>query len=898
MPQQERRIRQWKNPSGTTGGKSPEVLRPNWNAPHTAIWAGQETKEDRRNPGRGTQPARKSSPAAANPKKRAGRIERIAAYQFTNQAQTVLKLAQAYAADMGHGYVGSEHLLLGLAQEENSTAADLLRSVGMNFEHIRSDLVRMVGLGTSGILPSQGLTPRCKRIICRAVEDARKQGKSYVGTDHLLAALLCETDGLALQILQHGGVEPARLRHQLAAVMSGDVPPPPFFRAGRPKGERENAPAQNTLLDQFSRDLTRKAAGGQLDPVIGRDREIERVIRILSRRSKNNPVLIGEPGVGKTAIAEGLACRIAEGSVPETLAGKRLLSLDLGSMVAGTKYRGEFEERVKRIFADARQAGNVIFFLDELHTIVGAGAAEGAIDAANLIKPALGRGELQVVGATTFTEYRNYIEKDAALERRFQPVQVAEPTAETSVDILKGLREYYERHHGLTIGDDALEASVRLSERYLTDRFLPDKAIDLMDEAAARVRMSSLSLPPELQELEHKATEAGKNKRAAIHNQNFETAAVYRDAEGDFRRELARERAKWEASHLAAKVTAEDVAVVLSDWTGIPVCSLTGLEREGLLSLENELRRRVVGQEEAVKAVSGAIRRGRSGLKEPNRPVGVFLFLGPTGVGKTELSKALAEALFGSEKALLQFDMTEYSERHTVSRLLGAPPGYQGCDEGGQLTERVRRRPYCVVLFDELEKAHPDVRSILLQIMEEGQLTDSKGRQVNFRNAVVVMTSNTGGVQANGKRCRVGFSQGAEQTGSLRREAALDELKKTFSPEFIGRIDDTVCFSPLGTPELTGIARRMVMRVAERLAEQSITLDFAEDVLNYLARHGLDPEYGARPLRQAVRRDIEDPLSLLLLSGSLAKGGTACLRMNEGVLQVFCSPAIEPQNAS
>lgn len=888
---------EWKNPPGTTGGKSPEALPRSWNAPLTVIWAGRVVKKVRCLAGGGTAQTGKSSPAAARTKKRAGRIESIAAYQFTNQAQNVLRLAQASAADLGHGYVGSEHLLLGLAQEENSTSADLLRSVGMNTEHIRTELVRMVGLGTPGALPSQGLTPRCKRIICRAVEDAQHQGKSYVGTDHLLAALLGETEGLAMQILRHAGVEPARLRHQLTAVMSGDVPPPPFFRAGRPKGERENVPAQSALLDQFSQDLTRKAASGQLDPVIGRDREIERVIRILSRRSKNNPVLIGEPGVGKTAIAEGLACRIAEGRVPETLTGKRLLALDLGSMVAGTKYRGEFEERVKRIFADARQAGNVIFFLDELHTIVGAGAAEGAIDAANLIKPALGRGELQVVGATTFTEYRNYIEKDAALERRFQPVQVSEPTAETSLDILKGLREYYERHHGLTICDEALEASVRLSARYLTDRFLPDKAIDLMDEAAARVRMSSLSLPPELQELERKANEAGKNKRTAIHKQNFETAAVYRDAEGDFRRELARERTKWEASHPAAKVTAEDVAAVLSDWTGIPVCSLTGSEREDLLSLEDELRRRVVGQEEAVKAVSGAIRRGRSGLKEPNRPVGVFLFLGPTGVGKTELCKALAATLFGSEKALLQFDMTEYSERHTVSRLLGAPPGYQGCDDGGQLTERVRRRPYCVVLFDELEKAHPDVRSILLQIMEEGQLTDSKGRQVNFRNAVVVMTSNTGGVQANGKKCRVGFAQ-TEQPDTLRRQAALEELKKTFSPEFIGRIDDTVCFSPLGPPELAGIAERMVSSVAERLAEQGVCLTFAGDVLTYLAQHGLDPEYGARPLRHAVRREIEDPLSLMLLSGSLTKGGTACLRMAEGVLQIACPPAIEPRTAS
>ncbi|WP_297210029.1 ATP-dependent Clp protease ATP-binding subunit [uncultured Flavonifractor sp.] len=813
--------------------------------------------------------------------------------RFTQRAQTALRLAQQCSAELGHGYVGSEHLLLGLSREGSGVAAKVLLAAGLEPEALKNAIAALVGTGDGGTAPSQGLSPRCKKIIELSLTEAARLGHPYVGTEHLLLGILREGDGVAVRVLASMGVEPRRLRADVTAAMGGDPSSSPFRGAGRPR-EREYG-GDTKLLDQFCRDLTRLAAGGVLDPVIGRDREIGRTIQILARRQKNNPALIGEPGVGKTAVAEGLAWRIATGQVPEDLQGKRLLSLDLSSMVAGTKYRGEFEERVKSILAEVRRAGGIILFIDELHTIVGAGSAEGAIDAANIIKPALGRGELQVIGATTTDEYRKYIEKDAALERRFQPVVVGEPDSSTARAILLGLRDRYEAHHRLTITDEAIDAAISLSQRYIGDRRLPDKAIDLVDEAASRVRIQRLAAPPDLQALEERTARTRREKEEAIRDQDFEKAAMLRDAEEDFSRELEQQRARWRSGQNTGSVEAEDVAEVVSGWTGIPVTTLTQAESQRLLQLEEDLHRRVVGQQDAVRAVARAVRRGRVGLKEPGRPTGCFLFLGPTGVGKTELCKALAHALFGSEEALLRFDMSEYMEKHAVSRLIGSPPGYVGYEEGGQLTERVRRRPYCVVLFDEIEKAHPDIWGILLQMMEDGVVTDAQGRRADFKNAIVVLTSNVGAQRITTRGGQLGFSAARQTDGQTRspeelREAVTRDLKQVFRPEFLNRLDETIVFTQLGHTEIRAIARRMLEQVGSRLAALGVTLAWTEEALDLLARQGFDPSYGARPLRRTIRAGVEDPAAEGLLSGGLGRGDTALVCLEEGGLRLRFQP--------
>ena len=810
---------------------------------------------------------------------------------FTPGARRALRLAAACAAELGHSYVGSEHLLLGLFREEHGPASRALQSCEVTGEGLLQAVVMAAGRGTPGLPPAQGLTPRFQRVITLALDEAGRRKAREVDTGHLLFALLQDGGGAAADALAVCVPQPGRLRRELAAAMGGEGTSS-FHTGGRPRSEREGC--ESKLVEQFARDLTRLAAGGRLDPVIGRDEEIDRVVQILSRRRKNNPALIGEPGVGKTAVAEGLARRIVAGDVPEELRRKRLFALDLSAMVAGTKYRGEFEERVKHVLAEVVRAGNIILFIDELHNLVGAGSAEGAIDAANILKPALGRGEIQVVGATTTEEYRRYIEKDAALERRFQPVTVKEPDPEGALAILRGVKERYEGHHRLHISDEALEAAVKLSVRYLADRRLPDKAIDLIDEACARARLERLSLPPTLRALEERVSRTRREKEQAIQEQDFERAAMLRDAENDFRRELEGARTVWTSGQSVGQVTAEDVAAVVSRWTGVPVTSVTQGEREKLLDLEEELRARVVGQDQAVAAVARAIRRGRVGLKEPGRPVGSFLFLGPTGVGKTELCKALAQALFGSEEALLRFDMSEYMERHTVSRLIGSPPGYVGHEEGGQLTEAIRRRPYAVVLFDELEKAHADVWGLLLQILEDGVITDAQGRRADFRNAVLVLTSNVGAKRLGGKGGPLGFA-GAVPAEESRQGVALEELKKVFRPEFLNRLDEILCFHALERPQLRVIARRLLSGVEERMAALGITLEVTDEALDALAELGFHPEYGARPLRRAVRSKVEDTAAEAILRGELVSGGRCRLEAREGELRLEPIPAPQPE---
>ena len=800
--------------------------------------------------------------------------------RFTSTALGAIRSAQENAARLGHSYVGSEHLLLGLASLEYSPAAQALRRAGADRKTLRAGVVRRVGVGVPARCPRQGLTPHCCQAIRGAAEESRRLGQRAVSAEHLLLGLLGETDSGAFRVLDGCGVDIPALYRRVTASLGGEEAAPRF----RPR-EPETRPGDTRQLDQCSRDLTAMAAQGQLDPVIGREAELERVIQILSRRSKNNPVLLGEPGVGKTAVAEGLALAIADGTVPAHLLGRRVCALDLAAMVAGTKYRGEFEEKLRHVLAEVRRAGNVILFIDELHTIVGAGSAEGAIDAANILKPALARGELRVIGATTLDEYRRHIEKDAALERRFQPVTVAEPDRDGALAILRGLRSRYESHHHLTISDGALAAAVDLSIRYLPGRFLPDKAIDLLDEGCARARLSGRTLPPELKALEERAAQAGRQMALAIREQNFEKAAMLRDAEGDFRRQLEEGRRRFLAGQQARKVGEGDIRAVLEQWTGVPVSAPDQADREALAGLEDSLRRTIIGQDRAVEMVARAIRRSRLGLGDPRRPVGCFLLLGPSGVGKTQLCRSLAGALFGREEALLRFDRSEYMEAHTVSRLVGSPPGYVGHEEGGQLTERVRRNPWSVVLLDELEKAHHDVWSVLLQVMEEGVLTDGMGRRTDFRNTVLVMTSNLG-ARRFGRSQRLGFASGpAAEREQLEREVIAD-ARRTFAPEFFNRLDAALVFHPLEQGDLCRIARRLLDETGKRLAGQGVKLDVEEGALALLAREGGSREYGARPLRRAVARLVEDPAADLLLSGQMKKGDTLHVLARAGAVEV------------
>ena len=810
--------------------------------------------------------------------------------QFTPRAEEALRLAQEAAEEMGHGYVGTEHILLGLMREEDGIAHRVMREYGMTEDMICTVLERSVGKGLSGAAPSQGLTPRAKSAVELAVSEAMRMGAGYIGTEHLLLGLLREGSNMAIRVLDTVGIDPKKMYSSV--VQKINEGPRAVANSNMPVSHREEGKKGKTLAE-FSRDLTESARQGKLDPVIGREKEIQRVIQILSRRTKNNPVLIGEPGVGKTAIAEGLAQRIAAADVPEELLDKRVLSLDLSGMVAGTKYRGEFEERIKKTIDEVKKAGNVILFIDELHTIVGAGSAEGAVDAANILKPALSRGEIRVVGATTLNEYRKYIEKDAALERRFQPVTVGEPTAEATIEILKGLRDKYEAHHKLTITDEAIESAVRLSVRYINDRFLPDKAIDLMDEAASRVRMDAESASPELKSLEEKIAALRREKAEVIAAQDYERAAQLRDIEQNYVEQVEIERENWRKNLAVNRGTVgeEDIAKVVAGWTGIPVTRLTEDESQRMLKLEEVLHKRVVGQEEAVTAVAKAIRRSRVGLKDPKRPIGSFLFLGPTGVGKTELCKALAEAMFGNEGDMIRIDMSEYMEKHTVSRLVGSPPGYVGHEEGGQLTEKVRRKPYSVVLFDEIEKAHEDVWNILLQILEDGIVTDSQGRRVDFKNTIIVMTSNVGARNITAADKPLGFDGREADTDESARferikQAVMEELRRTFKPEFLNRIDETIVFRQLTEEDIRRIAQRMLEITGKRMAQQNITLLADEEAVATLAKDGFDPQYGARPLRRAIQNEVEDAVAEQMLEGKLLSGDTARICLRDGKVAI------------
>ncbi|AGK99910.1 ATPase with chaperone activity, ATP-binding subunit [Desulfoscipio gibsoniae DSM 7213] len=803
--------------------------------------------------------------------------------RFTQRAQKVLMLAQEEAKRFNHPYVGTEHILLGLISEGEGVAAKALASLGVQADKVRAMVEQSIGQG-EGTPREMALTPRVKRVLELSVDEARRMGTNYVGTEHLLLGLIREGEGVAAQVLGALDVNQERVRQIVIQLLGG--------AGGMSQGQQPQpgcaggaCGTKTATLDQYGRDLTSMAREDNLDPVVGREKEIERVVQILSRRTKNNPVLIGDPGVGKTAVVEGLAQRIVAGNVPEILLQKRLVTLDLASLVAGTKYRGEFEERLKKVVEEITREKDVIVFIDELHTIIGAGAAEGAIDAANILKPALARGELQCIGATTLDEYRKHIERDSALERRFQPITVEEPSVEETVQILTGLRDKYEAHHRVRITDDALKAAARLSDRYITDRFLPDKAIDLMDEAGSRVRLQAFTAPPDVKDLEQRIEEICKEKEAAVNNQEFEKAAQLRDEESKLRQELDGKRSTWQQQKGGKKleVTAEDIAQIVASWTGIPVKKLAEEESDRLLRMEEILHQRVVGQDEAVAAVSRAIRRARAGLKDPKRPIGSFIFLGPTGVGKTELARALAEAMFGDEDAMVRIDMSEYMEKFAVSRLVGAPPGYVGYDEGGQLTDAVRRKPYSVVLLDEIEKAHPDVFNILLQVLEDGRLTDAKGRTVDFRNTVIIMTSNVG-VGLIKRETTMGFktNEGANTSYENMKKRVMDDLRRAFRPEFLNRIDDIIVFHGLSQVHIKEIVGLMVQEVAGRLAENEIAIEVTDAAGEYLAREGFDEEYGARPLRRAIQKEIEDRLSEEMLRGTFRRGDRVLIDKETG----------------
>lgn len=798
--------------------------------------------------------------------------------RFTDRAQKVIVLAQEEARRLGHNVVGTEHILLGLIAEGEGVGAKALTALGVSLDKVRQEIENVIGRGESAFQGAIGFTPRTKRVFELAIDEARQLGHTYIGTEHILLGLIREGEGVAAQILRNLDIDLESMRKQVIELLGGHVHP------GAPSAARRT---KTPTLDQFGRDLTEMARQGKLDPVIGRDKEIERVIQILSRRTKNNPVLIGEPGVGKTAIAEGLAIKIVNSDVPENLFNKRVVALDMGSLVAGSKFRGEFEERLKKVMDEIRQAQDVILFIDEMHTIIGAGAAEGAIDASNILKPALARGEIQAIGATTLDEYRKHVEKDAALERRFQPVQVDEPTVEETVAILRGLRDRYEAHHRVQISDMAIEAAAVLSSRYISDRFLPDKAIDLLDEAASKVRLRGLVVPQDLKELEAKVEELKIEKEAAIKNEEFEKAASLRDQEQKLRDQLEEIRSQWKSNQgrQEAVVDEQDIADVVASWTGIPVKQVAQEESQRLLNLEEILHQRVVAQDEAIEALSKAIRRAFAGLKDPKRPVGSFIFLGPTGVGKSELAKALAEALFGDEDAMVRIDMSEYMERHSVSRLVGAPPGYVGYEEAGQLTEKVRRKPYSVVLFDEIEKAHPEVFNILLQVLEDGRLTDSKGRTVDFRNTVVIMTSNVGAQQIQ-RESSIGFRITKSEADSYQamKEKVIEELKRTFRPEFLNRIDEIIVFHALNRQHISAIIEIMLKELRQQLAEKRIILEITDAAKELVADAGYDPDFGARPLRRAIQKMIENPLAELILQGKYNDGDTIHIDTKDGEL--------------
>jgi ATP-dependent Clp protease ATP-binding subunit ClpC len=806
-------------------------------------------------------------------------VVKIVFERFTEKAIKVIMLAQEEARRLGHNFVGTEQILLGLIGEGTGVAAKVLKSMGVNLKDARIEVEKIIGRGSGFVAVEIPFTPRAKRVLELSLEEARQLGHNYIGTEHLLLGLIREGEGVAARVLENLGVDLSKVRTQVIRMLGETAEVAP---GAGPSG-RNKTPT----LDEFGSNLTQMAADGKLDPVVGRQKEIERVIQILGRRTKNNPVLIGEPGVGKTAIAEGLAQRIATKDIPDILEDKRVVTLDIGLLVAGTKYRGEFEERLKKIMDEIRSAGNVILVIDEVHTLIGAGAAEGAIDAANILKPALARGELQCIGATTLDEYRKHIERDAALERRFQPVMVGEPSVEETIEILFGLRERYEQHHKLKILDEALEAAAKLSDRYISDRFLPDKAIDLIDEAGSRVRLMNSQLPPAAKELDKELRQVLKEKDDAVRSQDFDKAGELRDREMAIKAEIrtiAQTKKNENGEDDSPFVDAEEIAHIVASWTGVPVNKLTETESEKLMNMEDTLHQRLIGQEEAVKAVSRAIRRARVGLKNPNRPIASFIFSGPTGVGKTELTKALATYFFGSEEAMIRLDMSEYMERHTVSKLIGSPPGYVGYNEGGQLTEAVRRRPYTVVLFDEIEKAHPDIFNMLLQILEDGRLTDAKGRTVDFKNTLIILTSNIGSkvIEKGGGGLGFEFAEDKSEAQYNRiKNLVNEELKNYFRPEFLNRLDEIIVFRQLNKEEVKDISEILLREVFKRLTEQSIELEVTDKFKERLIEEGYNPAYGARPLRRAIMRLLEDVLAEEILSGKVAEGDSARVDIDE-----------------